>query len=223
MTEPWPGRVPPMLATAAPLLGGAAGYGFEWKWDGWRCGARRRADGAVRLDSRNGQDLTTTFPEITMALATVLPGRQVVFDGEIVALSPDTGAPDFARLQQRLGVRPTPERIAAAPATYVVFDLLRLDDTPVADLPYATRRDMLGKLPLFCDRVLVPPHQTGVDPAELMAIAADHHLEGIVSKRLDSLYRPGRSRAWLKHPLRARVGTRGTTERKGTSGLGLAW
>jgi bifunctional non-homologous end joining protein LigD len=104
----WPPRVAPMLATARSLPAGGAGYGWEWKWDGVRVGARVRADGEVRLDSRNDKDMTSVFPEIADALAETFLGRQVGLDGEVVALDPATGAPDFVHLQQRLGTVGTP-------------------------------------------------------------------------------------------------------------------
>ena len=65
----WPPRVAPMLATARSLPAGGAGYGWEWKWDGVRVSARVRADGEVRLDSRNDKDMTSVFPETADALA----------------------------------------------------------------------------------------------------------------------------------------------------------
>jgi bifunctional non-homologous end joining protein LigD len=87
-----------MLATALHLPINVAGLAVEWKWDGWRCLARRTADGQVRLDSRAGKTLAESFPEIVAALAEAAPGRRLALDGELVALG-STGIPDFERLQ----------------------------------------------------------------------------------------------------------------------------
>src|SRR5882724_746227 len=201
----WPARVAPMLATLRTLPTTGAGYGWEWKWDGARAGARVRADGQVRLDSRNDKDMTRTFPEIATALTEALAGRQVGLDGEIVALDPATGAPEFGQLQQRLGTVGTPALQAQVPVSYIVFDLTHLDGEPTIDLPYTQRRTLLASLGINHPALLVPPHQLDVAPASLLELARAHHIEGIVGKRLDSPYRPGRSPAWLKHPLRQRT------------------
>jgi len=201
----WPARVAPMLATTRTLPATGAGYGWEWKWDGARVGARLRADGQAKLDSRNDKDMTRTFPEIAAALAVALPGRRVAVDGEVVALDPATGAPDFGRLQHRLGTTATPALRAETPVSYILFDLTHLDDQPTTELPYTTRRALLTELGIVHPLLSVPPHQVGVDPHTLLELAKTHHLEGVVGKRVDSLYRPGRSPAWLKHALRNRI------------------
>lgn len=128
----WPPAVVPMLATARPAPGSGAGYGWEWKYDGARAIARVRPDGAVRLDSRNARDFTTSFPEIAHALAAALPGRRLTVDGELVAMSPETGAPDFAQLQHRLGTVPSAELPAQVPVSYVVFNLMTPEATRTA-------------------------------------------------------------------------------------------
>jgi bifunctional non-homologous end joining protein LigD len=149
--------------------------------------------------------MTRTFPEIAAALADALPGRQVGLDGEIVAMDPATGAPEFGQLQQRLGTTATPALQAQTPVSYIVFDLTHLDGHPTIDLPYTQRRAMLADLGINHPSLPVPPHQLDVAPASLLELAKAHHIEGIVGKRLDSPYRPGRSPAWLKHPLRQRI------------------
>jgi bifunctional non-homologous end joining protein LigD len=159
------------------------------------------------LDSRNAKDFTATFPEIAQAITDALPGRRVALDGEVVAHSPASGAPDFAQLQRRLGLTPSAELLAQVPVHYIVFDLLALDDAPTTALPYETRRRLLAELELAHPRLSVPAHQVDVDPAALFDIAAQHQLEGVVGKRLDSPYRPGRSPAWEKHAIRRRLET----------------
>ena len=74
--------------------------------DGFRVGARVRGDGQVRLDSRNGRDLSSTFPEVAAALAELAGERALSLDGEVVAPDPATGAPGFGLLQQRLSTHP---------------------------------------------------------------------------------------------------------------------
>ena len=201
----WSSPIAPMLATARPLPASGAGYGWEFKWDGFRAIGRVRADGHVRLDSRNAKDFTPAFPEVAAALAEALPGRQVSLDGELVATSPTTGAPDFGQLQQRLGTRPSGELLARIPVSYVVFDLLHLDGQPATALPYRERRRLLAELDITHPRLLVPAHQVDVDPHTMLELARTHDIEGVVGKRLDSPYRPGRSPAWIKHALRNRI------------------
>jgi bifunctional non-homologous end joining protein LigD len=201
----WPPPIAPMLATARPLPTSGAGFGWEFKWDGARAIGRVRADGQVRLDSRNAKDLTPAFPEVAAALADAFAGRPVSVDGELVASSPATGAPDFGQLQQRLGTRPSPELLARVPVSYVVFDVLHLDGQSTTALPYLERRQLLSELGITHPRLLVPGHQVDVDPHTLLDLARTHDLEGVVGKRLDSLYRSGRSPAWIKHALRNRI------------------
>jgi bifunctional non-homologous end joining protein LigD len=73
------------------------------------------------------------------------------------------------------------------------------------DLPYVERRRLLAGLRITHRRLLVPDHQVDVDPHTLLELARTHDIEGVVGKRLDSPYRPGRSPAWIKHALRNRI------------------
>lgn len=201
----WPPATAPMLATARALPSSGAGYGWEWKYDGGRAIGRLCADGQVRLDSRNAKDFTPVFPEIAAALAEALPGRRLTVDGEIIAPNPATGAPDFGQLQHRFGTKPSADLMARVPVSYVVFDLLYLDDRPTTELPYTDRQRLLAELQVNHPRVVVPGYQVDVDPRMLLELAREHDIEGVVGKRLDSTYRPGRSPAWLKHALRNRI------------------
>src|SRR5882757_6136309 len=112
---------------------------------------------------------------------------------------------EFGQLQQRLGTVGTPALQAQTPVSYILFDLTHLDGEPTTDLPYTQRRTLLAGLGINHACLLVPPHQLDVAPASLLELAKAHHIEGIVGKRLDSSYRPGRSPAWLKQPLRQRI------------------
>jgi ATP-dependent DNA ligase len=119
--------------------------------------ARVYGEGA-QLFSRPGNQLSTRFPEITMALATALDGRAAILDGEIV--TPDrTGAPSFQLLQRRLAVpSPRPTLQASIPSTLCVFDILNLDGADLTQLPYLQRRAILEDLPLRdTNAIAVPP------------------------------------------------------------------
>ncbi len=156
------------------------------------------------LWSRNGNNISASFPEIVDALRSVLEHRETVLDGEIVALGPD-GVPSFSLLQRRMHVlRPTAQLRNEAVTSYYVFDVLDIDGTSTSDLPYLERREALANLSLEHPRIKVPPHWLNVDGPTMLEVARKHHLEGIVAKNISSIYQSGkRSRDWIKTPLRA--------------------
>lgn len=171
----------------------------EVKWDGMRILADLTPDRPPRLLSRNGNDVTRAWPELAS-----LPGRDLLLDGELVALV--DGRPDFGALAHRMharGARRTAALAATTPATYLVFDLLRIDGRDLTGETLETRRRLLEALDLSAAHWLVPEWH---DEGELLWQATRAQgLEGIVSKRLDSRYEAGRrSRSWLKFPHRAR-------------------
>ncbi|WP_312855979.1 non-homologous end-joining DNA ligase [Nocardioides stalactiti] len=190
----------PMLATA----GTHVPVGEEWchdvKWDGVR--ALASVQGDVRLTSRNGNDITGAWPE----LATPPDTPDLVVDGEIIALN-ERGLPDFRVLAERIHVRKavTVARLAERiPATFMVFDLLRCDGQDLTGLPLHERRARLEALDLGGSGWQVP--STYDDGAMLFDATRAQGLEGVVSKRLDSRYRPGeRSHHWLKFAHRHRA------------------
>jgi bifunctional non-homologous end joining protein LigD len=201
-------RLPePMLATRGTTADVSDGeWAFEMKWDGIRCLVRIEG-GEVRLGSRNGIDLTVTFPDIAAALAEAFPG-DAVLDGEIVALH--KGRPDFGRLQNRLGLTKEADVARAAAqieADVMVFDVLESEGRDVSREPYSERRALLEELATIRtgttsgrSRVQVPPAFEG-DVASAVATSKRLGLEGVVAKRTDSPYRPGRrSRDWIKLP-----------------------
>ncbi|WP_336874248.1 non-homologous end-joining DNA ligase [Rhodococcus qingshengii] len=194
--------VPPMLATLGTPPTGER-WAFESKWDGQRAIATTGSK-APALWSRNGNDISASFPEILDALSAVLDHRETVLDGEIVALGPD-GVPSFSLLQRRMHVlRPTAQLRNEALTSYYVFDILDVDGTSTTELPYLERREALANLSLEHPRIKVPPHWLNVDGPTMLEVAKKHHLEGIVAKNISSIYQPGkRSRDWLKTPLRA--------------------
>ncbi|MEV4709331.1 non-homologous end-joining DNA ligase [Actinoplanes sp. NPDC049316] len=196
-----PESIAPMLATLGEPSA-EPGQAIEYKWDGIRCVAFVEG-GGVRLQTRNGNDVTAAYPELA-GLPELTGDRPVVLDGEIVALDP-AGRPSFAQLQQRMHVAdPAPALVAAVPVGYYVFDLLHLGGVSTMPLPYAERRDLLAGLALSSAAVRVPPHFVGADPQAIMTAAQAQGLEGIVVKRLASAYQPGRrSPSWIKVPVSA--------------------
>ncbi len=192
--EPIPSHLKPMLARLGDMPRGG-GWGFEVKWDGVRTIAYW--DGrALRLESRNLNDITPSYPELA-DLGAALGARPAVLDGEIVVFD-ERGAPSFDLLQRRIHVTPTGALVRAVPVTYVIFDLLYLDARTTIGLPYEQRRELLQRLDLNGPRWRTP-NFPGVTGADLRAVTAEHGLEGVVAKRLESPYRPGqRSDDWLK-------------------------
>ena len=113
------------------------------------------------------------------------------------------GVPQFARLQNRMHVKaPSAALIAATPVTLYLFDILRHDGHPVTGWPYRRRRDLLDTLDLDNAHVRVPPAFLDAEPADVYNSAVDNALEGVVCKRLNSTYQPGRrSPDWIKVPV----------------------
>lgn len=189
-----------MLATTGPASGVAGDdWVHEFKWDGVR--ALVASDGQrVQLRSRQGNDVTAGYPELA-ALADVLPAGTVV-DGEVVAFDPD-GVPSFPLLQRRMHVR-DPGRVALlareVPVRFLAFDLLVDRGEPVVDEPWTRRRERLEALGLTGPSWATPPVADDLDLA--LRTAAARGLEGVVSKRRSSRYRPGeRSPDWRKRRL----------------------
>nr|WP_204332045.1 non-homologous end-joining DNA ligase [Geodermatophilus sabuli] len=189
----------PMLAATGELPAAAQDgqWGYEFKWDGVRAVAVVQ-DGALTLWARSGTDITVRYPELAR-LPAQLAGHDAVLDGEVVAMD-EHGRPDFGALQGRMH-RTGPEvhrMAAAAPVTYLVFDLLGWDGESLLDLPYARRRERLDALALGGHRWASTPWFRG-GGAAVLAASRENGLEGVVAKRLDSAYRPGvRGPDWRK-------------------------
>ncbi|MBC8108696.1 MAG: DNA ligase, partial [Anaerolineae bacterium] len=158
--------------------------------------------GRCRLQTRNLLDTTRRYPELH-ALAEVFADRQAILDGEIVALD-DVDRPSFSRLQKRMHLNEAPSinrAVRDVPIFYVIFDLLYLNGRSTMPLPYTARRELLESLPLLGPRWQLTTSQVGGGKQILLA-AKTLGLEGIVAKRLDSTYEPGRrSPAWIKTKL----------------------
>ncbi len=183
-----------MLAATGPLPTGL-GWAYEFKWDGVRAIAQLTG-GRARLYARSGTEITAGYPELT-GLGTAV--RDAVLDGEIVAID-QAGHPSFTLLAERIHVRDAGRAAAFAasrPVTYMIFDVLRLDGGDLTGHTYAERRGVLDALGLAGRHWLTPPMFP--DGPATVAAAGEHGLEGVMAKRLDSVYRPGRRSAdWVK-------------------------
>lgn len=199
--QPLPSLVRPMMAVAGSLPPESEDdrWAYEMKWDGVRTIAYVEG-GRIRLLSRNERDVTAAYPELR-ELGESLGTTQAVLDGEVVALDPQTALPSFERLQQRMHVvRPAQVRRLTrdVPVTFLLFDIVHLDGRALTALPYVDRRSLLESLDLNGAHWQTTPSWTGGGRAVLSASAAQG-LEGIVAKRLDAAYFPGRrSDCWVK-------------------------
>jgi bifunctional non-homologous end joining protein LigD len=176
----------PMLAThgsVAKLT--AAQWAFEAKWDGYRLLVE--ADhGEVRLRSRSGRDLTGEFPQLR-SLAADLGDHHAVLDGEVVALNA-SGVPSFSEMQNRA---------RATRIEFRAFDLLYLDGRSLLRAKYRDRRKLLETLG-SAGGLNVPDLLSG-DGAEALKYSREQQWEGVIAKKRDSTYQPGRrSASWVK-------------------------
>jgi bifunctional non-homologous end joining protein LigD len=197
---PLPEHLEPMLATPGALPPAEVDdqWGFEMKWDGVRTLARVEG-GRVTLTSRNDIDMTVAYPELR-ALGEQLGTTQVLLDGEIVTFDAQ-GRPSFGRLQKRMHVSSAAvaSRLAASdPAILLLFDILHLEGQSTVGLPYRDRRNLLEGLALSGAAWQTPPAFSG-NGTEAVRISQEQGLEGVLAKRLASLYIPGRrSPDWVK-------------------------
>jgi DNA ligase D-like protein (predicted ligase) len=166
--------------------------GLEWLWeikfDGYRALAVKSANG-VTLFSRRRKSLNSQFPYIVEALAD-LPAGTVV-DGEVVAID-ESGRPNFNLLQNL--------RAEASRIQYYIFDLLCWEDRDLTHVPMVERRALLKSLVVIPDKRIRVSDYFEAAPKDLLSAVREQRLEGIIGKRKDSLYQPGkRSGAWIKY------------------------
>jgi bifunctional non-homologous end joining protein LigD len=197
--QPMPEHLRPMAALlSTDIPRDDENWGYEIKWDGIRAIAYCET-GRLRLESRTLRDITPTYPELR-PLAAELGSRDAVLDGEIVAFD-DEGNPSFERLQGRMNLASDAavrRRMGDCPVTYLVFDVLYLEGRTLMDLPYTERRERLEDMGLNGPNWQTPTYHQG-DGKSLLDLTRQRGLEGLVAKRLDSRYLPGRrTRAWLK-------------------------
>ncbi len=198
--EPFPERVLPMLARAGDLPPPREQnrWSYEIKWDGVRAIGYVQP-GRFRLESRNLREITDGYPEVRGILRD-LGMHEAVLDGEIVAFD-ENGRPSFSRLQQRMHVTSSSavkRLMGSTPVVYAIFDLLYLDGHSLMGLPYHERRARLEALALGGPAWRVPAVHGG-DGERLLKATEAQGLEGVVAKRSDSTYEPGRrTTAWIK-------------------------
>jgi bifunctional non-homologous end joining protein LigD len=216
-----PQSIAPMLATAGELPTDDDNWAFEFKWDGIRA-VSYVENGEIRFVSRNDNDLTGGFGEL-QAPAGFLGFGPAVLDGEIVAFD-DTVVPSFQLLQPRIH-GPAASAVQRRAAAYLVFDVVFLHGTLLLDEPYSQRRLLLEQIGVEdIEGWAVAPSFPGPG-VDVFGASIDQGLEGLVAKRLDSRYTPGRrSPAWIKvkHVKTQEVvlggWTRGGGNRSGTIG-----
>ncbi|MDR3463372.1 MAG: cisplatin damage response ATP-dependent DNA ligase [Beijerinckiaceae bacterium] len=216
-TDPAP-FTPAMLAHAVEERDFAkldmADFSAEWKWDGIRVQASRGIDPAgntlVRLYSRTGEDISAAFPDLHEALAT-LPGQQFSLDGELLVVR-DGLVQSFGQLQQRLNRRAVSAKLLAEfPAHIRAYDLLSWAGEDLRALPFSARRVKLAAFVAEAGRArldlsAIVPFASWDDlaaarknPAAAGAGADAEAIEGVMLKRLDSIYVPGRPKGlWYK-------------------------
>jgi bifunctional non-homologous end joining protein LigD len=197
--EPMPERIEPMNAKLAKgLPRDQEGYGFEFKWDGIRAVAFC-SGGRVRLQSRSLEDVTFRYPELR-EMGAAIGSHELVLDGEMIAVDKN-GRPSFELLQGRMGLGNEADirrKMKEIPIGYVIFDLLYEDGHSTMPLAYTERRRRLEALKLKGRYWQTPPTTRGEGETTLAA-SKKLGFEGVMAKRLDSSYQPGkRSDAWLK-------------------------
>jgi bifunctional non-homologous end joining protein LigD len=189
-----PSWLEPELATLTKARFSDPAWMYERKFDGERCLAYRSGD-QLRLMTRNKQQVNGTYPELAAALATQ-DCADFIVDGEVVAF--EDGRTSFEKLQQRLGVRnPGATLRAAVPVYFYLFDVLWANGRDVRELPLRERKQLLRGLLNFGAPIRYTTHRTQNGEA-YYAYACASGWEGLVVKRADATYRPGRSKDWLK-------------------------
>jgi bifunctional non-homologous end joining protein LigD len=189
--EAMPEDVVPMLAsTGSALPDKQQEWAYEFKWDGVR--AIVYIDGGrARAQSRNLLDITGSYPELRV-LGETVGSTRLVLDGELVVFDAQ-GRSDFGLLQQRMKLTGDAVRRAAKtyPVVYLIFDVLYAEGRDVTKLKYTERRAILDRLDLNGAHWQTPPYFPGEGDAVRQA-SIDRGFEGIMAKRLDSPYVPGK-------------------------------
>jgi bifunctional non-homologous end joining protein LigD len=190
-----PRHIVPMLARLSKMPPDEDAYGFEVKWDGIRAIVYSGSGDDITIENRNLRDITFKYPELHG-----LAGLNAVIDGEVVALDPN-GRPSFELLQARMHLSSEAAvraRMDDVPVRFMAFDLIWHDGSSLMDLPYTERRAALEALDVNGPTWQTPAWRRGEGSALLEAVKAQE-LEGVVAKKLDSPYCPGkRTSYWLK-------------------------
>ncbi len=184
--QPQAGDLAPMLATEGSVERlKSTQWAFEGKWDGYRVVVDAN-HGRLSLRSRRGRDVTHEYPQFE-ALAADLADHHVILDGEAVALDAD-GVPSFGEMQNRA---------RSTRVEYWAFDILHLDGRSLLRAKYSDRRRLLEAL--AAGGGLIVPDQLPGDGPEALEYARKNRWEGVIAKKRDSTYQPGRrSSSWIK-------------------------
>lgn len=193
-----PNFVAPMLATSGTLPDNDEGWVYEVKWDGVRAIIALESSGLV-VTSRNARDISGRYPELE-ELIELAGSKSLLLDGEVVAFD-EAGKPSFQRLQHRMhagNVRDVQRHMTTTPVVYVVFDVLWDESGSLLDLPWEARRARLDAAGLEGTHVRTSLAHRGAG-GDLLEAARLQGLEGIMAKRVDAAYAPGRrSPSWRK-------------------------
>lgn len=181
--------VPPQLAMEATAPPTSDGWLHELKLDGYRIQARKTS-GKVALLTRKGLDWTHRMRGIAEAVA-ALPAENLTIDGEVAVVS-ENGTTSFADLQAAF------QEDGKHELTYFCFDLLHVDGHDPKQLPLRQRKEILAKVLAGQDGAVRLSEHLETDGEQMFRKACELHAEGIISKRADAAYRPGRSGDWLK-------------------------
>jgi bifunctional non-homologous end joining protein LigD len=189
-----PSALDPMLATLAGRPFSNPEWLFEPKWDGFRAICFLH-EGRVRFLSRNRKSLTERFPELQQVLKLIRASAAVI-DGEIVALD-ESGLPCFEKLQSRNGAARFQHQSRVI--VFYAFDLLYVDGQDLTQCPLIARKAALKRIlpKRNTGRLRYTEHIIG-EGEQLFSELEEMQLEGMVAKRLDSIYLFGRSRSWVK-------------------------
>ncbi|MFX4260920.1 non-homologous end-joining DNA ligase [Pelotomaculum propionicicum] len=186
----------PMLATSSKPYN-SDGHLFEVKWDGYRCLSYLEGNTTV-LYSRNGIDLTAKFPELAR-LHEKVNSAPAILDGEIVVF--EEGKPSFAALQSRgrmKDLKTIGRTSLERPAVFVVFDVLYSGGENVMDLPLVNRKELLEEIVTGNEEIVISQF-VKKDGLDFYSACVAQGLEGVMAKKLDSSYLPGRrSPYWQK-------------------------
>ena len=177
------GFIKPMECEASDKVPQGPGWLYEIKLDGYRMVAVRGAN--LQIYSRLKNSTTKKFPQIAEALDSLPAGT--VIDGELVALNAE-GKPDFNQMQNYK---------SAELLVYFVFDILMHEGRSLLDLPLTERRKIMRDMvkPNQCIQIV----EVSTSAEDIIRFVKEHHLEGVIAKRADSKYLPGkRTGLWVK-------------------------
>jgi bifunctional non-homologous end joining protein LigD len=198
LKRPMPSSIRPMLANITEKPFDDPNWLFEIKWDGYRA-VSFLENGAVRLVSRNQNDLTPRYPELR-ELPKFVKAQTAILDGEVVVLD-EQGRSSFSLMQQRTGIRAHGRQVAPQrdlPILYYAFDVIYLDGYDLRRVNLEDRKRVLKEILLPAEILRYSEHYPGGQGTALFAVAKEKGLEGILAKKRNSCYEEERSSEWLK-------------------------